>query len=300
MSDAPDSLRIRAHLGAPPSAMFKTLTDADSLTAWLAERADVTLGDHRYEFWGRTTPGDDRHRQRLLDAERDARLRFAWPIGDRETEVDIRLASDGGSGTILDLSHAGAPTWDEVMSGSDNVFVHDFWRLSLANLDNFLTGRRLVPAGDLSTRGLTEARVELDIDAAPDDVFSYLVEPEKLNRWMDWVPPDAVVDLRVGGRISVGEGEAPMEILDLVPGRRLAYSLPLSPDGPPTMIRWELDGSQGRTHLTFVHSGFGPDQTADQFQVGWRAYLAELKRLIEFGADWRPFEVELPGQPVAG
>ena len=77
-----DSLRLRVWIDAPTDTVFKALTDADSLTDWLAESADVSLADDRYQFWGRYAPQGDRPRQRLLTAEPAASLRFSWALDD--------------------------------------------------------------------------------------------------------------------------------------------------------------------------------------------------------------------------
>jgi len=79
----------------------------------------------------------------------------------------------------------------------------------------------------------------------------------------------------------------------------LAYSWRHSWDdgaGPEaTAVRWELEGSQGRTHLTIVHSGFGGDaRKTDGYQLGWLEFLASLKRMHEVGAGWRPVEQVAP------
>ena len=55
-----DRLRLRVRIDAPTDTVFKALTDADSLTDWLAESADVSLEDNRYQFWGRYAPQGDR------------------------------------------------------------------------------------------------------------------------------------------------------------------------------------------------------------------------------------------------
>ena len=55
-----------------------------------------------------------------------------------------------------------------------------------------------------------------------------------------------------------------------------------------TVVRWELDGSQGRTHLTIVHSGFGADRRTEGYQLGWMEFLASLKRMHEVGPAWAP------------
>jgi hypothetical protein len=63
-------------------------------------------------------------------------------------------------------------------------------------------------------------------------------------------------------------------------------------EGPDaTVVRWELEGSQGHTHLTIVHSGFGgTDRRTEGYQLGWMEFLASLQRMHELGTGWRPVE----------
>ena len=59
-------------------------------------------------------------------------------------------------------------------------------------------------------------------------------------------------------------------------------------------MRWELDDAQGGTHLTIVHSGFGPGRRTEGYQLGWMEFLASLKRMHEVGAGWGPVEQVTP------
>src|SRR5688572_10224898 len=92
---------VKAQLGAPPTAVFRALTDPAQLTTWFAEHAEVSLADGRYEFWGRYTPDGKPGRQRLLAVDPDRLLAFAWQRGGEEHRVDITLAPHGDNGTEL-------------------------------------------------------------------------------------------------------------------------------------------------------------------------------------------------------
>jgi uncharacterized protein YndB with AHSA1/START domain len=161
--------------------------------------------------------------------------------------------------------------------------------LSLANLASYCEGRSVGPMCDFTASRANEARATVEINAPPDQVFASLIEPAELNRW---IATNAEVEPQVGGRYSFGWDHGPVKILELDPGRALAYSWRHSwddGDGPDsTVVRWELDGSQGRTFLTIVHSGFGADRRSDGYQLGWLEFLASLKRMLEVGAGWQP------------
>jgi uncharacterized protein YndB with AHSA1/START domain len=287
-----DVFTLRARLAAPPEAVYRALTDPAALRTWLAEQAEVSLPEGRFEFWGRSVPGGERGRQRLLAAEPDRLLRFAWLPAGEETVAEIRLEPRGPNDTALTLTQSGASTFEELVAGlGDRPPLHDFWRLSIANLASHLEGRELAPRHDFSRSRRTEARVEIDIDAPPERVYASLIEPEQLNRW---IAGDAEVDPRVGGHIAYSRGATPMKILELEPGRALAHTWGFG--GHETVVRWELEGSGGRTHLTVVHSGWSEERPtdADQTDAGWGAFLAELKRMHELGAAWHRIEFELP------
>jgi uncharacterized protein YndB with AHSA1/START domain len=287
-----DVFTLRARLAASPALAYRALTDPAALQTWLAEHAEVSLPERRFEFWGRSVPEGERGHQRLLDAEPDRLLRFAWLLDGEETTAEIQLAPDGPDATALRLAQTGAQTFEELLAGVDlRVPLHDFWRLAIANLASYLEGRQLAPRHDFSLARRAEARVDVDIDAPPEQVFASLIEPEQLNRW---IAGDAEVDPRVGGSIAYDRGATPMRILQLEPGRTLAHTWAFG--GEDTVVRWELEGSGGRTHLTLVHSGWSPERPgdADQTQAGWSAFLAELKRMHELGPAWHRIEFALP------
>jgi uncharacterized protein YndB with AHSA1/START domain len=278
---------LRVSIGALPEAVYTALTDAAALRAWLAEHAEVALDSGVFGFWGRFTPGGERGRQRLLAAEPGERLRFAWTLDGEETEVAITLeARDGG--TLLTLTHSGvAPR-----ASGDSYWVRDLLMLSLANLASYCEGRGIGPRCDLTAFRDTDARASVDIDASPGEVFASLIEPAQLNRW---IADRADVEPEVGGRYDFGWDHGPVKILELEPDKVLAYSWRHSwedQEGPDsTVVRWELAGSQGHTHLTIVHSGFGGSgRKAEGYQLGWMEFLASLKRMHEAGAGWRPVE----------
>lgn len=245
----------------------------------------MSLADGVYEFWGRYTPDGERGRQRLVSSEPGRRLRFSWELQGAVTEVSIEVERRD-DGTVLTLTHSGVPP-----RISDGYWVRDLLMLSLANLASHCEGRSPGPMCDFTAFRPGEARASVDIEAPPGEVFSSLTEPGQLNRW---IAEHAEVEPHVGGRYDFGWDHGPVKILELEPDRVLAYSWEdtWGDDSRPdaSVVRWELEGSQGRTHLTIVHSGFAAGRTADGYQLGWLDFLASLKRMLEVGAAWRPVE----------
>ena len=281
---------LRASVDAPPEAVYAALTDAAALRAWLAEHAEVALDQGIYEFWGRFTPEGERGRQRPLAFEPGRRLSFSWRLQDAGTEVAVTLDGQDG-GTVLTLTHSGVPP----RASGDRYGVRDLLMLSLANLASYCEGRGIGPRCDFTAFGDAEARASVEIAARPGEVFASLIEPAQLDRW---IADRAQVEPRVGGRYDFGWDHGPVRILELEPGKVLAYSWRHSwedEQGPAaTVVRWELDDAPSGTHLTIVHSGFGPDRRTEGYQLGWMEFLASLKRMHEVGAGWRPVEQVTP------
>lgn len=270
-------------LSADPPAVYRALTDQAALEAWLAEHADVDLDDERYEFWGRYTPDGERGRQRLLAAEPDRLLRFAWTIGGVETTTEFTLEPGKEGGTRLTIGQTGIPTMEALMAGdTDLAILWTFWLIPANALADYLDGREPGPRYDFDALAATsetgEMRAEITIDAPPEEVFPYLIEPDKLDQWIGM---GSRVDARVGGEIEIHEGQGAATIVELEPGRRLAVGWD---EQPGMLVRWELVGSGGKTHLTLVHSGF---DDSDPRNVGawggWLHGIAQLKRRLETG-----------------
>jgi uncharacterized protein YndB with AHSA1/START domain len=284
-----EPMRLRVRANAPVPDVRHALTDAAALRAWLAEHAEVDL-PHRYEFWGRYTPGGGTPRQRLLHVD-DRTVRFAWRLDDRDTTVEIRLDEEGPESTILTVTQAGLPALAEMMASTGVMnSVHTFWALALANLVDHVEGREITAMVDLTSPVMRE---EVVIDAAPKAVYDSLVDPETFARWFG---AKIEIEPYVGGRWSMGsfeQDENPARIVELEPGRRLSMRWD---DGLVTS--WELADSDGRTRLTIVQSGFDESRPPYGGWIGWLSGVAELRRYHEL-PDWRQtwLEVHVDGMP---
>ena len=275
-----ETIVLRQHITASPEAVWKALSDPADLERWLCEHADVSLHDGQYAFWGRFDPSGAGG-QRLLEADPPRTLRYVWPLGVLDGQVELALEPDD-AGTSVTLTHTNAP-----LRVPDEVFVRDWWQLSLDNLADFVEGRPMAGRVDFPMlRGL-EARFEVDVDAPPEEVFAALVEPDQLERWL---ARGATVEPRVGGRYDLGWDIGPTRILELVPNERLAFDWRQGGGGSETVIRWELEGSDGKTHLTVVQSGFVSEGEAASWTIALASRVASLKRMLEVGAGWRPVE----------
>lgn len=134
----------------------------------------------------------------------------------------------------------------------------------------------------------------------PEKVWSALTEPDRLAQWFT----TADVDAREGGSVSFDFGEH-----GVCSGRITAYEPPkvleyewVFPDGPRSVVRWELRGESGATQVSIAHTLMPPD-SATGYAAGWHAYLDSLDaHLAGTTNDWQqrfealhPLYTELAG-----
>jgi uncharacterized protein YndB with AHSA1/START domain len=281
-------MQIAARTTAPPVTVHTALTDATQVRVWLAEFAEVEL-PHRYEFWGRFTPEGDAPHQRLLHVD-DRRLAFEWDLDGETTNTEITLESDG-DGTLITVSQSHFDFNDAITGHSIRGVLQTFWTLALANLVDHVEGRSLTPKGDFTSRG--ELRAEWDIAASPEEVFASITDSEVVTHWFGF---PIGIEPRLGGRFAMGglesdpaaaglgDADSVARYVEFEPGRSLALDWPSM-----GVNRWELEGSDGHTHITMVQSGFDGEPPFPGF-IGILAGISQLRRLHEvtpFAPIWR-------------
>jgi uncharacterized protein YndB with AHSA1/START domain len=271
-----DTLQMQIALKSTPDAILRAWTD--HLPTWFAEYADISLADERYDFWGRYTPETpDREsgRHPLVSYEGGKRLSFRWHLDKEERiiQIDVQPRDDQHVLAIQVTKPA----------------YEDFWFLSLENLRRHLDGKAPVRC-NYSQSMLGDIHNEIDIDAPREAVFNTLIKPEQLERW---IASRATVEPQVGGTYDWGwggTGAMPLKILEIVPNETLKLSG--EQDGVETILTWTLAESNGKTHLTLVHSGFAPDKDTG-LKTGWLNFMSWVKSINEYGADWQPALVRL-------
>jgi len=267
-----EPMRLTARVAAPVATVHRALTEADALRTWLAEHAEVDLPE-RFAFWGRYTPDGDAPHQRPLQVDEHT-VRFAWLIGGEETTVEFTLAAEDGGATLVTVSQSDLPSWQDIVQGKGGIrgALQTFWSLAVANLIDYVDGRPLTPKCDFTT---AEMRAEVLIAAEPQKVYESMTDPAQFRRWFG---ANVDIELFVGGRFAMGGFDldpSPAKIVELEPGRRMAMAW----DG--MVSAWELEGSDGKTRLTFVQSGFDPANPPYDAWMGWLSGVAELRRYHE-------------------
>lgn len=127
--------------------------------------------------------------------------------------------------------------------------------------------------------------------APPELVWAAWTDPERLVQW--WGPEGctgttAELDVRPGGAWSAGmrneEGEYPAHGTYSVvePPTRLVMTFVWdSPGTEETTIDITLKNVDGGTEMTFVHSGFGSQGSADGHREGWKLTFPKLAVALE-------------------
>jgi uncharacterized protein YndB with AHSA1/START domain len=141
---------------------------------------------------------------------------------------------------------------------------------------------------DAATTDTTVYERTLTIDASPETVWEFLVDPDKLMRWKGI---SADLDPRPGGvyRCEVIPGHtARGEFVELDPPHRLVFSWGWDGnDGVPpgsSTIEIELATDGEGTSLRFVHRDLPSAEAVASHAHGWDHYLPRLE-LAAAGGD---------------
>jgi len=150
------------------------------------------------------------------------------------------------------------------------------------------------PAGEVTVSGDTIVVVfHRHLRAPVERVWAALTVPERLADWF----AEAVVDLRVGGTLSLDWGsdnQADMRITVCEPPRRLAWVWQLG--GRDTLVEFDLVPEAGGCALTLRHSGV--PLSGEGVRAGWHAHLEGLPAAIEGRAT--PWSVKVAREAALG
>jgi uncharacterized protein YndB with AHSA1/START domain len=142
-----------------------------------------------------------------------------------------------------------------------------------------------------ATTETTSVERTISIAASPETVWEFLVDPEKLMRWMG---TDAELDPRPGGtyrNVVIPGHIARGEFVELDPPHRLAFTWgwERSGDDPPVVpagsstIEIELTAEGDGTSLHFLHRDLPNADAATSHAHGWDHYLPRLETVASGG-----------------
>ncbi|RIK40698.1 MAG: SRPBCC domain-containing protein, partial [Chloroflexi bacterium] len=131
---------------------------------------------------------------------------------------------------------------------------------------------------DTSQRATIER--ELRIAAAPEVVFTYLIDPARLVTWMGSV---ATLDPRPGGVFRLdyhGQWVSSGEFIEVDPPRRVVFTWGWEMQGDPTppgssRVEFSLQADNDGTLLRLVHRGL-PSEAVGPHTDGWDHFLPGL------------------------
>jgi uncharacterized protein YndB with AHSA1/START domain len=125
---------------------------------------------------------------------------------------------------------------------------------------------------------------DLRVAAAPDTVWRFWTDPERLVTWMGRV---ATLEPRAGGtfRLDYGQGDvASGNVLVADPPHRLVFTWgwenpedPVQPGASTVEVTLEPDGEATLLHLR--HTGLG-EASRTGHDEGWRYFLGRLEETI--------------------
>jgi uncharacterized protein YndB with AHSA1/START domain len=139
---------------------------------------------------------------------------------------------------------------------------------------------------------------EVDLPAAPEEVFRHLTDPAAMVRWMG---QHATLTPVPGGAFEVDINGVPVRgrYLEVEPCRRVLVSWGVAGNAemPPgaTEVEFTLTPIPAGTRLRLVHRGLSPGQE-EIHAAGWQHFLARLIRAAagdDPGTD--PWQEQPPG-----
>ncbi len=277
--------RMQIELSADPDRVFKALTESEAVCAWFSEHAEIDLAAKQYDFWGKytpTVPDRSNGKHPIVECVPGEVLAYRWRVDDHETQVTFRLHPHQ-QGTLLTLRHAA-----DNEGSSEKGVGEDFWFLSLENLRRYLDGKPSEARVDFTAPMRGHIHHETQIDAPTQRVWDVLTNPDELNRW---IATNANIHLEKDGVYGLGwtvgdEDYGASKILDVVPGEKLVLEISPFPGQSPTVVTWEMKENNGKTWLTFTHSGFDADQDVSDLHSGWLNFVNWMRSVSEYGASW--------------
>jgi uncharacterized protein YndB with AHSA1/START domain len=294
-------LQLIRRLRRPIDKVWAALTTPERLAAWmgvewLGEKGPLRLGapfDYRF------ANTDLESRGRVLVLEPPRVLEHSWFENIPPAAIIRWVLAPDGEDCVLTLTHRAGPPEDGPRTAAGWAQLLEALAASLGEPDAGAVGgmdawrrRRDEYAAAFPPKALRDGR-RIEVDGHPAlrferrlagsvaAVWSALVEPEALKRWLQ---AEATVDPEPGGRfhLILGGGSSPMkgEILRWEPPRVLEYTWPEATAGAGSVVRFEVFDDGPGTRLVLTHILPQGGDLAD-FASGWHWHLDALERALE-------------------
>ncbi len=134
---------------------------------------------------------------------------------------------------------------------------------------------------------MTDLIMRRHIAASRETVFAFLVEREKLLRWLG---VGADLDPVAGGKVRIdvtGGDVVEGEFLEITPPERVTFTWGWlgSRDVPPgsSTVTFDLVADGADTLLTLTHTGL-PNGEDDSHAIGWTYFFRRLQQAADGGA----------------
>jgi uncharacterized protein YndB with AHSA1/START domain len=142
---------------------------------------------------------------------------------------------------------------------------------------------------EAGTRRTQQIEREVRVDAAPETVFEFFTDPEKMVRWKGTA---ATLDPRPGGvyRVELNEQAiAKGEYVEVDPPRRVVFTWGWEGDfaaTPPgsTTVEITLTPDGDATIVRLVHRDLPTPESVEAHAQGWDQYMARLA-IVAAGGD---------------
>jgi uncharacterized protein YndB with AHSA1/START domain len=294
-------LTLVRRLRQPIDKVWAALTTPERLAAWmgvewLGDGGSLRVGapfDYRFA----KTDLESRGRVLALDPPRV--LEHSWFENIPPAAVVRWALEPDGEGCVLTLTHSAGPPedgprtaagWTQIIEslaaslgepGAEAGGGMDAWRRRRDAYSAAFPPQALRDGRRTEVEGRPALRFERRLAKQAAEVWSALVQPEALKRWLQ---AEATIDPHPGGRfhLVLGGGSSHVQgtILRWEPPRMLEYTWPESNAGAGSVVRFEVFDESPGSRLVLTHILPDGRDLAD-FASGWHWHLDALERALE-------------------